>query len=78
MLYRIAVRRRFLPLWKIYQVIGHQTEVLGDSARLILTFNDGLVQTVPGIHKRAMRVYPEYQQQTAAAHAQRGNETFLG
>ncbi len=59
--YRIAVRRRFLPFWKIYLVIGHQTEVFGSTGRLVLTFADGHVLAVPGIHRRPVRVYPEYQ-----------------
>jgi hypothetical protein len=58
MTYRIKIRRRFLPIWRSFYVVSHATEVLGDSARLVLSFADGTKRAIPGIHKREAIVYP--------------------
>jgi len=60
MVYRIKVKRRFLPIWRMFHVIDHKTEVVGSAARLILTYADGSKHVLPDIHKREAFVYPTY------------------
>lgn len=60
MVYKIKVKRRFLPLWRTFYVIDHTTEIVGNTARLILTYADGSKHVLPGIHKREAFVYPTY------------------
>lgn len=64
--YRIGVKRRFFFGFKVYLVVGHRTEVLGSASRLILNFASGLVETVPGLDRRAVRIYPEFQRMQQA------------
>lgn len=59
--YRIGVKRRFFFGFKNYLVVGHKTEILGDSARLILRFLDGTILTVPRIDMKAVKIYAEFQ-----------------
>lgn len=58
MVYKIKIRRRFLPIWRSFDVVTHKTEVLGDGSRLVLTFADGTRRAIPGIHKREAIIYP--------------------
>ncbi len=59
--YRLSVRRPFSPFWRTYLIVGHKTEVFGSTGRLVLTFQDGTVIAVPGIHRKFVKVYPEFQ-----------------
>jgi len=68
--YTIGIQRHFSFGWKRYtSVVRHEIEAVGAGAHLVLTFADGTVQTVPNIGKRAMRVYPDYQQEKARLEA---------
>ncbi len=58
-MFKFGIKRRFFPGWKWYFVEATETEVIGDSARLILTFPSGVQLAIPGIHKRKLCVYPE-------------------
>jgi hypothetical protein len=59
-MYKLGIKRRYWFGYKIYHVIGHKTEVLGASSRLLLTMTDGVQLAIPEIHKRVVRTYPEY------------------
>lgn len=64
MKYRVGVKRRFLPIWRIYEVVGHQTEIFGSvNPRLVLTLETGDVLVIPRIDRRQVRVYSEYTKQ---------------
>lgn len=58
--YTIGIKRRFLPFYQKYKVLGHKTEMLGQSGRLVMTMVDGSTLTIPEIGKRFLRVYPDY------------------
>ena len=61
-MYKLGIKRRFWFGYKWHQVVSHATEVLGDSARLVLTFADGVKMAIPHIHKRMVVAYPEYRE----------------
>lgn len=58
--YRIGIRRRFLPFYKNYSVVGHRNEQVGSSVRIVLRCQDGSVLAIPDIAKKRVKVYPEY------------------
>lgn len=60
-MYQLGIKRRHWFGFKIYRgVVGHKTEVIGQSARLVLSLADGTELAIPEIHKREVRAYPEY------------------
>lgn len=58
-MYRLAIKRRFWFGFSYYSVIGHTTEVIGNTARLVLSLADGGKMAIPRIEKRLVVVYPE-------------------
>lgn len=62
-MYKLGIKRRFWFGYQWHTIIGHATEVLGDSARLILSFPGGMKIAYPNIHRRKICTYPEYREQ---------------
>lgn len=60
MSYQIGIKRRAWFGFKTYYVTGHQTEVIGSTARLVLMLPNGAKLAIPNIHRRTLYVYPEY------------------
>lgn len=65
MKYTVGVGRRFLPGFRRYKVTGHTTEPVGNIPRLVLTCADGSIVAIPGLDKRKVKVYPDYQDEVA-------------
>lgn len=59
-MYKLGIKRRFWFGYKWHTVAGCDTEVIGASARLIMTMADGVKIAVPNIHNRQLCIYPEY------------------
>jgi hypothetical protein len=57
--YRVGVKRKFLPFYKKYWVVGHVNETVGDKVRLVLRCNDGSLVCVPDVGSRQIKLYPE-------------------
>ncbi len=62
-MYKLGIKRRFWFGYKWFTVISHVTEVLGQGARLVLAFPDGVMMAIPNIHRRLVCTYPEYRSQ---------------
>ena len=58
MTYEICIKRRWFFGWKRYEVIAHATEILGDTARLVMEFPDGSKLAIPRIDRKVVFVYP--------------------
>ena len=58
--YTVGVKRRFLPFYKKYSVVGHTNESLAGSTRLVLNMRGGSVIVIPEIHKKYVQIYPDY------------------
>lgn len=68
--YTLAIKRRFLPLWKKYQVTQHWCESsdlgldnlpLNFEMRMCLRLKDKSVLVLPNIASRTWRLYPDYE-----------------
>ncbi len=59
-MYKLGIKRRFWFGYQWHQIVGHATEVLGQGARLILTYPTGVKMAIPNIHNRKICTYPEY------------------
>lgn len=68
-MYRLAIKRRFWFGYEWFDAIGHQTEVLGGSTRLVIQKADGTTLSIPLIDRRRVIAYPirkTYQQHQEA------------
>jgi hypothetical protein len=63
--YTITVRRPFFPIGRRYHVTKHSTEVILNTARLVLTCPDKSVIVIPGIDKKYFKIHADYQQAEA-------------
>ncbi len=59
-MYKLGIKRRFFPGYKWFMAVSHMTEIVGDSARLVITTGDGLKRAIPRIQTREVLIYPEY------------------
>lgn len=67
-IYTVGVQRGLLWLsYKKYKVIGHNTEMVGNFPRLILSCADGSYVIIPRLDKRRIKIYPDYQIVIASA-----------
>jgi hypothetical protein len=60
LVYHVGIKRRFLPIYKKYKVIGHVNEPIGDKVRLVLRGADGSLTCIPDVGKRQVKVYPDF------------------
>lgn len=67
--YTIAIKRRFLPLWKKYHVTQHWCEASDTGLdgmplifpmRMCLKMTDKSILVLPNIASRTWRLYPDY------------------
>lgn len=61
--YRVGIRRRFLPIFRKFWVVGHQVEMFGDKTYLTLRQPDGALLSLPlpALGRWVIKVYPEYE-----------------
>lgn len=67
-MYRLAIKRRFWFGYEWFDAVAHDTEVLGNSTRLVVQTTDGSAIAIPRIDRRRVIAYPErrvYQQTEA-------------
>lgn len=55
--YTVGIKRRFLPGFRKYTVTYHDTD---EHMRLHMQLTDGSQIVVPGLHRQALKVYPDY------------------
>ncbi len=59
-MYKLGVKRLFWFGYKWYSAVAHSTEVIGNTARLVVTCSDGMKIAIPHIHNRTVCTYSEY------------------
>ena len=64
-IYTVGVQRWPLPIYKRFKVSRHTTVQEGELSRLQLFCADGSYIAIPGLHRRRVKVYPDYNTEMA-------------